>query len=178
MDTVRVCGWRPVIDDMHESISYPSGDKEVIVRVSGGVVVGGENNPFIWNENGRVIFDELRVATVNSTTVVDAMPTHDPVWSCPLITVHVEVAIGKGWVVDRSSFHCKIDGNWTLISPSTKTGLFGVRLITIAAVVLTIAGEKLTEQAANCALVNVTVVDYADTSEPIVMINGSVVSAE
>ena len=47
MDTVRVCGWRPVIDDMHESISYPSGVKEVIMRVSGGVVVGGENNPFI-----------------------------------------------------------------------------------------------------------------------------------
>jgi hypothetical protein len=42
---------------------------------------------------------------------------------------------------------------------------------------LTIAGEKLTEQVANCALVNVTVVDYAETSEPIVMINGSVVSA-
>lgn len=177
MDTERICGWRPVIKDTHESISYPSGDKDVIVRVSGGVVVGGENSPFIWNEKGRVIFAELRVATVNKTTVVETVPTQDPVWSCPLSTVHVEEAIGKGWIVDKSSFHCKFDGNWTLISPSTRTGLLGVRLITIAAVVLTKAGEKLIEHAANCAFVSVTVVDYADTSEPILMINGSVVSA-
>jgi hypothetical protein len=44
-------------------------------------------------------------------------------------------------------------------------------------VVLTRAGEKLMEQAAKAAFVSVTVVTDAETSEPIVMINGSVVSA-
>lgn len=50
----------------------------MIVRVSGGVVVGGENNPLIWNEKGRVSFDELIEETVNNTIVVEVVPTQDP----------------------------------------------------------------------------------------------------
>ena len=114
---------------------------------------------------------------MNKSVVVEAVPTQDPLCICPLLTEHVSEAIGKGWLVDKSSFHCELDGNCILIFPLTRMGLLGVKLTIIGAVVLTRAGEKLMEQAAKAAFVSVTVVTDAETSEPIVMINGSVVSA-
>ena len=53
-ESVRSWGVRPVIDVVHVSICELVLDVDIICKVSGGVVVGGENKVDIENENAVV----------------------------------------------------------------------------------------------------------------------------
>lgn len=111
---------------------------------------------------------------------VDTVPVQEPAAMFPERTEQVRAdPRGSVWEVEMSSAHWRVEGKLICILSLVRILLVGLIHTTIAPVVLTWAGVKVTLQAEKGAAVRVTAELWllTDTSVPISMMKGLVVTA-